>query len=194
MSVAERTKQTPRERLLAAANDLFYAEGIQSVGIDRLIEHAGVAKASLYSTFGSKEGLVRAYLDDRHAMLLARRRKAAAAAPDPRSAILAMFDSMGQEMKRPDYNGCAFSRATAESAEGGVIDAAADAWREDLRAMYRKYAADGGAADPDLLAAQLLMLADGGSQAAKLERHSDTPAVLRAAVEALLDAALPADR
>ena len=60
-------KRSPRERLLQAASELFYAEGVQSVGIDRVIERAGVAKASLYSTFGSKEQLVCAYLDDRHA-------------------------------------------------------------------------------------------------------------------------------
>ena len=51
------TRRSPRERLLEAAGELFYAEGVQSVGIDRVIERAGVAKASLYSTFGSKEEL-----------------------------------------------------------------------------------------------------------------------------------------
>src|SRR6201997_4395259 len=59
-------RRSPRERLLEAAGELFYAEGVQSVGIDRVIERAGVAKASLYSTFGSKEELVRAYLEARH--------------------------------------------------------------------------------------------------------------------------------
>src|SRR6202451_4280809 len=56
-----------RARLLAAASELFYAEGVQSVGIDRVIARAGVAKATLYSAFGSKDGLVRAYLQARHA-------------------------------------------------------------------------------------------------------------------------------
>jgi AcrR family transcriptional regulator len=45
-----------RERLLASADELFYREGVQTVGIDRIISHAGVAKASLYNIFGSKEG------------------------------------------------------------------------------------------------------------------------------------------
>jgi len=54
-----------RERLLAAANELFYEEGIHTVGIERVLERAGVAKASLYSTFGSKDELVRAYLRSR---------------------------------------------------------------------------------------------------------------------------------
>lgn len=59
-------KASARDRLLDAANELFYREGVHTVGIDRIIEHAGVAKASLYNTFGNKEGLVSAYLDGRH--------------------------------------------------------------------------------------------------------------------------------
>ena len=59
-------RASARERLLAAADELFYSEGVQTVGIDRIIEHAGVAKASLYNLFGSKEALVAAYLASRH--------------------------------------------------------------------------------------------------------------------------------
>src|SRR3989442_12409438 len=59
-SMAARTpaseRRSARERLLAAAQELFYKEGINTVGIDRVIEHAGVAKASLYDCFGTKEG------------------------------------------------------------------------------------------------------------------------------------------
>ena len=58
-------RPSPRERLLKAADELFYAEGINSVGIDRVIERADVARASLYSTFGSKDELIRGYLEHR---------------------------------------------------------------------------------------------------------------------------------
>src|SRR5256885_2049647 len=51
-----------RERLLDAANQLFYEEGVRTVGVDRVVERAGVAKATLYTLFGNKDGLVRAYL------------------------------------------------------------------------------------------------------------------------------------
>ena len=57
-------KPSARERLLTAADELFYQEGVHTVGIDRVIEQAGVAKASLYNTFGSKDELVRAYLEE----------------------------------------------------------------------------------------------------------------------------------
>src|SRR5580693_4032648 len=65
-------RPTARERLLAAANELFYNEGVHTVGIDRVIEQAGVAKASLYNTFGSKDELVRAYLETRQASVAQR--------------------------------------------------------------------------------------------------------------------------
>src|SRR5277367_2793978 len=92
----EAVKRSPRERLLEAANELFYAEGVQSVGIDRVIERAGVAKASLYSTFGSKEELVHAYLEGRHRQTLGRLRAAAGAEADPVERILAAFASQAQ--------------------------------------------------------------------------------------------------
>src|SRR5690348_13294799 len=82
----ETVRRSPRERLLDAASELFYAEGIQSVGIDRVIERAGVAKASLYSTFGSKEELVRAYLDQRGERVM-RRLRAGVDAVDPEDPV-----------------------------------------------------------------------------------------------------------
>src|SRR5260221_2268431 len=104
-------KRSPRERLLAAANELFYAEGVQTVGIDRIIEHAGVAKASLYSTFGSKEELVRAYLESRHDGTSDTLTKAIERFDDPRQKILAVFDAQAQLFRQPDFNGCAFTAA-----------------------------------------------------------------------------------
>ena len=85
-----------RERLLAAADELFYREGINNVGIDRVLEHAGVAKASLYSTFGSKEELVRAYLQGRQQARRARIEAAIARHRSPREQMLSVFDAMAE--------------------------------------------------------------------------------------------------
>src|SRR5580700_1538015 len=101
-------KRSPRDRLLEAASELFYAEGVQSVGIDRVIERAGVAKASLYTTFGSKEQLVCAYLDARHAQTLGRLQAAVDTVEDPVERILAVFDAQAQLFRMPDFRGCAF--------------------------------------------------------------------------------------
>src|SRR5437762_4361941 len=113
---AEPERVSARERLLAAAEELFYEEGVNTVGIDRVIERAGVAKASLYSTFGSKEELVKAYLDERHARILGRLRGAVDAVEpaDPVARILAVFDAQAELFDAPDYHGCAFTAAAAE--------------------------------------------------------------------------------
>src|SRR5438552_16345010 len=81
-----------RNRLLEAADELFYEEGVHTVGIDRIIERAGVAKATLYSTFGSKEGLVRAYLEQRHQSRRRRIKRGLARYDTPRDKLLGIFD------------------------------------------------------------------------------------------------------
>src|SRR3569832_734274 len=85
-----------RDRLLAAANELFYAEGIHTVGIDRIIERAGVAKASLYNTFGSKDELIVAYLRSRQARSQARITAAIERHDEPRTRLLAVFDAQSE--------------------------------------------------------------------------------------------------
>ncbi|HWF56632.1 MAG TPA: TetR/AcrR family transcriptional regulator [Solirubrobacteraceae bacterium] len=182
-------KRSPRERLLEAANELFYAEGVQSVGIDRVIERAGVAKASLYSTFGSKEELVRAYLDQRHERQLARLRAGAAGVEDPVEALLAVFDVQATQFANPGFRGCAFAAAAAEAPAGGRIDAAAEAYRHDIRALFTELAQDAGIADPPLLASQLQMVYDGAGQSAKMERDPAIAGPARAAAAALIAAA-----
>src|SRR3954464_4577654 len=111
MSIAK-PEGSARERLLAAANELFYEEGVHTVGIDRVIERAGVAKASLYSTFGSKEELVRAYLQGRADARRQRIADAIAGHDDPREQLLAIFDALGASIARPNYRGCAFINAS----------------------------------------------------------------------------------
>jgi len=185
------TKRSPRERLLEAANELFYAEGIQSVGIDRVIERAGVAKASLYSTFGSKEELVRAYLDERHSRLMRWRRAAVASVDDPVEKILAVFDSQARDFSRPDFNGCAFAGAMAESPPGGRVDQASQSMRDDINELFEELAAGAGVKRPALLAHQLHMLYDGAALAAKLDRdRAAVASEVRAAAAALVAAAL----
>src|SRR5215471_13458748 len=105
---ASPARLSARERLLAAANDLFYTEGVHTVGIDRVIEQAGVAKASLYNTFGSKEELVHAYLEGRHAAMTGRITKAIARYDNPRDRLLGVFDAQGELFAEPGYRGCAF--------------------------------------------------------------------------------------
>ncbi len=183
------TKTSPRERLLDAASELFYAEGVHSVGIDRVIAQAGVAKASLYSTFGSKDGLVRAYLDRRHEVMIDRLRAAAAEVEDPVERLLAVFDAQAGLFARPGFRGCAFAAASAESpAEGPVAEATAR-YRSEVRGLFVELAAEGGIADPEGLADQLRLIYDGSSVAANLDHNPSIASPARAAARILIEAA-----
>jgi AcrR family transcriptional regulator len=183
-------KRSPRDRLLEAASELFYAEGVQSVGIDRIIERAGVAKASLYSTFGSKEELVYAYLNARHEETLARLRSAVAARKDPIERLLAVFDAQARLFHTPDFHGCAFTAAAAEALPGGRIDAAAESYRHDIHALFSELAVAASAPDPEFLASQLQLVYDGGGLAARMDQNPEIATPARAAASALIVAAL----
>ena len=170
---------SPRERLLEAADELFYGEGVNTVGIDRVIARAGVAKASLYTNFGSKDELIRAYLDRRHKSRRESIEQAIAVYESPRDKILAVFDQLG------DLRGCPFIRAGAEAPSGSPVEEANDAYRRWLRSLFQRLARDAGASDPATLAVQLQILFDGaavgagGSQPSRSEEGAHGSSVAR---------------
>ena len=178
-----------RERLLAAANELFYEEGVQSVGIDKVIERAGVAKMTLYNTFGSKEELVQAYLRSRHAAIRDRYARVLQRYDSPRDRLLGVFEAQGQLFAEPTYHGCAFAAAAAEAKPGSAAERAAGDYRAWVRALFTDLAGQAGAADPARLARQLHLLYDGASQSARMDHDPSVSAVARSAAETLLDAA-----
>jgi AcrR family transcriptional regulator len=186
-------RASARERLLAAADELFYAEGIQAVGVDRIVRHAGVAKASLYNLFGSKEQLEAAYLASRHEATTARLTETVSRFDDPRQKILAVFDSQAARIMHADFRGGAFAAASTEAPAGGLVERAADRFRAWMRDFFTDLAEQAGAHDPESLGRQLLLLCDGASVAARMDhRDPAIPQCARDAVGILLAAALPA--
>src|ERR1700727_1233209 len=139
-----------RERLLAAASELFYAEGVHTVGIDRVIERAGVAKASLYNTFGSKDELVRAYLEARHAQTAGRITRYLERYSSPRERLLGVFEAQGELFAAPGFRGCAFVSASAES-PGELVEQAAGEYRGWVRGLLVGLAGEAGVAGPERL-------------------------------------------
>lgn len=191
MTVRSETKGSARERLLAAADELFYEEGVRTVGIDRIIEHAGVAKASLYNTFGSKEALIHAYLDQRRAQIMERVNSHLVPGDSPREQILAVFDAQRELAAEQGYRGCAFVRASAEAHPGDQVEQASDDYRGWIRQLFTDLAERAGAADPVALGRQLHLLYDGGSLSARMDHDPSAYTFSRAAAETLLAAALP---
>jgi AcrR family transcriptional regulator len=127
-----------RERILLTAHDLFYADGIRATGIDRVIAASGVTKVTFYRHFPSKDDLVRAFLDHRHARWMAwfvdalGRRGAHERAGDA-DALLLLADVMAEWFADPAFRGCAFINAVTEV--GGSVEGAAERAREHKREM-----------------------------------------------------------
>jgi AcrR family transcriptional regulator len=153
-----------RERLLDAAEELFSERGIAATGVDAVLRRAGVAPATLYAHFAGKDHLVAAYLRRRHERWRAAWDEALArSGDDPDARALSVFDALdGFPGPRAPARGCAFLAAAVE-----VVDPGHPA-REWLAAdtallhdRLRELAAGTGAADPDALAAELLLLYDG---------------------------------
>jgi len=178
-------RASARERLLASADVLFYEHGINRVGIDRVIEHAGVAKASLYDCFGSKEELIRAYLkrrgDKRQALLS----EGIARQKTPRDKILSMFDTLAQVVSRPEYRGCVFQRASAEAIDGS-LKSTYDELRGWVRSQFTELAREAKSANPELLGQQLVLLYDGAAATAHLDSDKSAPQAAREIAAKLL--------
>jgi AcrR family transcriptional regulator len=181
-----------RERLLASASELFYAEGVHTVGVDRIVAHAGVAKATLYTLFGSKDGLVQAYLTARHDRARERMsRELAARYETPRERLLGVFEVQGLLFVEPGFRGCAFVGANAEVTDGTSVKEATDRYRAWVRSLFLDLAREAGAAEPERLAAQLVLLYDGAGISAWMDHDPDTAQTSTSVAATLVDAAIP---
>lgn len=108
-------KQSARERILSAANELFYREGIRAIGIDTVIEHAGVAKMSLYRAFPSKDDLIAAFLDMRDHMYWDWWDSVMARHPGkPLLQLRALFKAVAKKTSGTQYRGCPFVNTSVE--------------------------------------------------------------------------------
>jgi AcrR family transcriptional regulator len=161
-----------RDRIMATACRLFYEEGIQAVGIQRVIDEAGIAKASLYAHFASKDDLVAAYLDEQGKGV---RAELGAHLDNPRlgarAKILKVFDVLVTAAERPTFRGCAFHNASAEVADPDhPIRVAARVQRTWLHEVFTSLAreiASGAAAER--LAGSLMVLYDGAAATSQID-------------------------
>ncbi|GAA3736655.1 AcrR family transcriptional regulator [Spinactinospora alkalitolerans] len=157
--------------MISAADELFYAHGIHAVGIDRVIARAGVAKATLYAHFPSKDHLVAAYLTERIGMMQGRIRQAADGAP-PRDGemILATIDEAGKWCGEENCRGCNFVNAAAEYPEPGIVMDVLDEYRRRLHDFYAELADRCGYDRAERLAAICVSHFDGIMVSAHMDR------------------------
>src|SRR6202011_2126280 len=144
-----------------------------------------------YNTFGSKDQLVRAYLETRHASVAQRITQAIERYDTPRERLLAVFEGQGELFAQPEYRGCAFARPSAEPHPGDLVEQAAEAYRRWVRALLTELAARAGVPEPEILARQLHLLYDGSGQSARMDHGPAAAASTPGASAApLLDAPL----
>lgn len=163
------TKLPARQRLLDAADKLFYAEGVHTVGIDRLIEEAGVAKGSLFYNFSGKDDLVAAYLEGRDRQRRERIARFQQGLDDPVDKLLAIFDALQETVCSPGWRGCPFANASAEALPGSVEAEALRAFREWLSSAILSLCEEAGLAEPAGVAARLRLLYDGAVSSSNLD-------------------------
>jgi AcrR family transcriptional regulator len=181
------------ERILTTADELFYREGIRAVGIQRVIDEAGIAKASLYAHYASKDDLVAACMDRRAHASRAALAAALDAAPDnPRAKLLAMFDFQREAVIDPGFHGCPVQKTHAElhDAEHPAkrVTAMHRQWLIDLFARLVKEA---GLTSPEYVAGALLVLFDGAIATTMVDGNPNATRYSRLAAEQIIDAHLP---
>lgn len=186
-------KESPRrDDLLDAALKLFRVHGFRATGIDSIIEAAGVAKMTLYHHFDSKEDLILAALrrrDDELKEFLTRR--VAELASTPREQLIAVYDALGEWLKRDKFAGCLFIKAAAEFPElDHPIHRAAAEHKNDIRNVIRTLAAEAGARDPDELATRLCLLVQGAIIHSQIKKSIEPVREARAAAETFISAVI----
>ena len=149
-----------KKRLLDAATDLFYGEGIHSVGVDRIIEAAGVTRATMYKQFDGKEGLVLAYLQGEDEQLRSLFAEAGSQSDDPDVLLDLVIAGIEADIRDRHTRGCPFINAAAEYPDDGPVRELIADHREWFRATLEQLASAAGLEEPAEVAASLVLLRD----------------------------------
>ena len=177
------------ERLLEAASDLFYREGIGAGGVDTVSARAGVSKRTLYNRFGSKDGLVAEYLRRRDEGWKAYLRAATEDAVGPREKLLAVFDAYGDWLVGGDFRGCPFANAAAEIPDPDhPARGVARRHKEGVGGHLAALAEEARFDEAHNLAERLLLLLEGAAATAAMRRSREPIGVAKSLGRELLEA------
>ena len=179
-----------RDRILETACTLFYQRGVRAVGVDLVVEKAGVAKTSLYRHFGTKDDLVAAFLRREDEDFWGTWDRVAGRHVDDAAAEMdAHLEWIGERVGRPNYRGCPQINVAAEFPE---IDhparKVATAHKRQMRKRLRGIAERLGAARPDELAGQLSLLINGAFVSSQIFKPGEATPLLRRTAHALIKA------
>jgi len=186
MTSGKTAPASPPDRILAAADRLFYRQGIRAVGVDAVAAEAEVSKRTLYNYYATKDDLIAAYL-------VARFKHIAPSDAPAREQILGYFDYLERAFASPSFRGCPYVNAVCELSDPKHPAAAiALQFKEQRREWLRVLLQRVGASDPGSLATQLQLLAEGALSAALVRGDPALARAARAAAEVLIDASVKA--
>jgi AcrR family transcriptional regulator len=184
-----------RDKILDTASDLFYKQGVRAVGVDLVVEKAGVAKTSLYRHFGTKDDLVAAFLERADLEFWSTwDRIAEQYADDARAELDAQLDWIGERAGQPDYRGCPQINVAAEFPEADhPARKVAKAHKRELRRRLKGIAERLNSVAPDELAGQLTVLVNGAFVSTQIFEPGEAASLLRRAAGALIAASVAAE-
>jgi len=163
------TTNEPLQRLLLATEKLIYANGINATGMDAIVSESGVARKTIYRNFSTKEALIAEVLKQRDQRWMQWFIAATSQVTAPKTRILACFDALEAWFATPDFNGCAFINAAGEcGSTSPLIAAVAKEHKVNLERYLEELAVADGAAEPQKMAAELLLLIEGAMTVAKV--------------------------
>lgn len=160
----------PAQRLLTTASNLFAAQGIRAVGIDTILREAGVAKASLYSSYGSKDALVIAYLNELDQADRKRWETKTSGLDDPVHKLVAFFELAAAGARKRQFRGCLYANAATEY-PGDTLEPVR-AHRQWMRGQLSALLRDAEVPDAAAAAQRIQLIYDGALTASKLERST----------------------
>jgi AcrR family transcriptional regulator len=186
------TPQKAADRILDTATELFYWQGIRAIGVDEIVNTAGVTKPSLYRGFSSKDELAAAYLRGYEKRFWARLDASVEAFPgDARAQILHFLSGVGERATTVNYRGCGLTNAAVEYPEHGhPARVVSENNKRQLRERLRAMAAEMGARDAAVLGDGLLLLLEGVYATAQLFGPDGPANSVAKVAETLIDASL----
>lgn len=179
-----------RDRVLDTASALFYQRGVRAVGVDLVVEEAGVAKTSLYRHFRTKDDLIAAFLAREDRDFWSQWDRVAQRHPDdPKAELEAHLDWIGERLGRPGYRGCPQINVAAEFPEADhPARKVAAAHKLEMRRRLKGIAERLGVGRPDELAGQLSLVINGAFVSSQILEPGEATPLLRRLAHALIEA------
>ena len=194
MQTQANERTSARARIIETASTLFYAEGIHAVGVDRVVLQSGVAKATLYQHFRSKEELVAACLQQRSDNWRRHFAEPILVRPgSPGARVAKVFDTLSRSVSMPGFRGCPFINAAAEyPGNDGPVAEVIQNHRAQVRQLFADVLTPLPSSRRKELVDQLVLLYDGTMISAQLDwRPKPLRCAKTAAARLLEDPASP---